>query len=123
MAVTNRKGHILDKGTRVEYVGKSIQGRLGGKQFTDSPEIFDHFARYGYTTYTVTGPIAPDGPFTYTSAGTAVANPTIQGIGGELLLTTDDVQLAAEEFATQLAFEVDTNSPLVFEMRMKTTGA
>lgn len=123
MAVSNRRAGTYDKGDRVDYFGKSVHGRQGGRVFSDSPEIFDHFTGYGYTTYTATGPIIPDGPWTYTSTGTAVANPTVQGLGGELLLTTDDIQNSAEEIASSLAFEIDTNSPLIFEARLKVSGA
>lgn len=123
MAVTNLRGAIRDSRDRITYFSKDLRLRAGSKYMGDSPEIFDHFTRYGYTAYTVTGPIAPDGPLTYTSTGTAVTNPTVGGIGGVLTLTTDDVQNSAEEVATQLAFEIDTNSPLVFEARLKVRGA
>lgn len=116
-------GEVVDRGSRLVHKGKSIHLRKGSKVFSDSPQYFTHFTEWPAGAYTATGPIGPDGALTYTSTGTAVTNPTLGGLGGVLTLTTDDVQFKAEELATPLAFQIDTNAPLVFETRLKVAGA
>lgn len=126
----NPLGTQKDKGKRISQYGKSIHLRKGSGLLVDSPQIFDHFNTYKPATYTNTGPFL--NPFTYTTTGTAVTNPTILavgasnvtgGAGGVLELTTDDVQNTAEEVAGPLSATVDTGAPIVFEARLKVRGA
>ncbi len=119
MASTNKRPQVKDKGGHIEYSGKSLRLRNGARLLADSPEYFTHFTEFAFGAFTVTGPLDPAGPLTYTSTGTAVTNPTIGGLGGILTLTTDNIQNTAEELSTNLAFQIDTNAPLVFEAKLK----
>lgn len=130
MATASPLGTSKDKGKRITQYGKSLHLRKGAGLLADSPTIFDHFNQYKPAAITATGPLLY--PFTYTSTGTAVTNPTILavgasnvtgGAGGVLELTTDDVQNTAEEISTPLMATIDTGAPLVFETRLKVRGA
>ncbi len=112
-----KNGVILDRGKRVVYKGKSINGRLGSRVFSDSPTYFTHFTGIvaGDTT-------APEPWLTYTATGTVTSNSTIAGLGGIYTIYPDNTAAGGVELSTPLAFQPDTNAPLVFETRLRVSS-
>jgi hypothetical protein len=107
-------GQIKDKGRVIEYDGKSLEARNGGRtQLTVANEFYEHFNR---------GATIPPG-LTLTEDGTPVAAATYgTGLGGTAVLTTDDVAAKQEALTTQLLWQADRQSagqPLVFEAKWK----